>query len=201
MAKAPETKQKNRRYRKAKISEYRLRRVVEAFARELSAKETAAQTRLSETSVEAIFRKLRQRITEYPMVHLVPNPDEPPPARFIFNGQHRGVATQDIPFHEMDVITRILNAQNFSGFERLSAASPDHVKRAIALMKMKANGHRRYNIYEELAPQPGDTSPQTRPFDPLEYEPTSAILVNEMKSDPQQAYFVYLWKLLLDHPL
>lgn len=190
MTKAPETKQKNRRYRNAKISEYRLRRVVEAFARESSAKDTAATTRLSETSIEAIFRKLRQRVTDYPMVRLIPNPDEPPPARFIFNRQHRGVAEQDIPFHEMDVITRILNAQNFSGFERLSAANPDHVKRAIALMKMKANGHRRYNIYEELAPQPGDGEPKTRAFDPLDYEPTSAILVNEMKADPQQAYFV-----------
>ena len=201
MAKAPETEQKNRRYRNAKISERILRGVVLCFAQEMSAKATAAKKRLSQPTVESIFRKLRQRVAEYPMVRLIPNPDEPTPARFIFNRQHRGVAKQDIPFHEMDVLTRILNAQNFSGFERLSASNPDHVKRAIALMKMKANGHPRYNIYEELAAQPGDTSPRTRAFDPLEYKPTSAILVNEMKADPHHAYFVYLWKLLLDHPL
>lgn len=201
MAKAAETKAKNRRYRNAKISEYRLRRVVECFARDMAASEAAMNTKLSRPTVEAIYRRLRQRLADHPIVRFDLGPTPPPDTRAVINRQSQGVSSGQRPLHEIALLTRILNAQNLSGFERLSAGNPDHVKRAVALMKMKANGQRRYNVYEELARQPGEGTSRTRPFDPLEYEPTSAILINEMKADPHEAHFRYIWKLLLDHPL
>ena len=201
MAQAPPPKAKNRRYRGAKISEYRLRRVVECFARDMSAKDAAEATKLSKPSVEAIYRRLRERLSEHPIVRLIPGPEPSPAMRAIVNRKTQGVAEADHPLHEMATLTRILNAQHFAGFEALSAADPEHVAKAVRLMKMKANGNRRYNIFERFTPQPGDTAPRTRPFDPLRFEATSTILVNEMKADPHAAHFQYIWKLLLKHPL
>lgn len=152
-------------------------------------------------TVEAIYRRLRDRLAEHLIVQFDLGPMPPRDTIAVINRQTQGTAPQQLPLHEIALITSILNAQHFVGFERLSAANPDHVKRAAAMMKMKANGKRRYNIYEELAPQAGDTAPRTRPFDPLEYGDTSAILVNEMKADPHDAHFRYIWKLLLKHPL
>lgn len=201
MAQALARKPKNRRYRNAKISEHRLRRVVECFARDMTASDAATATKLSKPSVETIYRRLRERMSEHPIVRLIPGPTPSPAMRTVVNRKAAGVVEADHPLHEMAMITRILNAQHFAGFEELSAANPDHVAKAVRLMKMKANGSPRYNIYERLAAMPGDTAPRTQPFDPLTYEPSSAILVNEMKADPYAAHFRYLWTLLLKHPL
>lgn len=201
MAQVPASKAKSRRYRGAKISEHRLKRVVECFARDMNAKDAAEATRLSRPSVEAIYRRLRERLSQHPIVNLISSAEPSPAMRTIVNRKSQGVAEADHRLHEMAVLTRILNAQHFDGFEELSAADPEHVAKAVRLMKMKVNGRPRYHLHERLAARPGDTTLRTRPFDPLSLEPTSAILVNEVKADPHEAHFRYIWKLLLDHPL
>lgn len=67
-AKATEKTGKNRRYRNAKISEYRLRKVVECFARDMSVKDTAIATKLSRQSVDIIFTRLRERMRDHGLV-------------------------------------------------------------------------------------------------------------------------------------
>lgn len=202
MAQASAGKAKNRRYRGAKISEYKLRQVVTCFAKDMTAKDAAEATKLSKPSVEAIYRKLRERLSEHPIVRLIPSAEPSPAMRAIVNRKTGGVPEAAHPLHEMAMITRILNAQHFSGFEELSAANPDDVAKATRLMRMKfSDGRRRYNIYERLKPEPGEASPRTRPFDPMAYEATSAILVNEMKADPHEAHFQYIWKTLLRYPI
>lgn len=60
---------------------------------------------------------------------------------------------------------------------------------------------RRYKVIERFKPTPDETTPQTRPFAPLDYETTSTILINEIKLDRHEGFFRYLWGLLLRHPL
>jgi hypothetical protein len=201
MAKATEIKPKNPRYRGSKISEDKLRHIVRSFAADKTAKEAATTAKVSKPTAENIYRRLRERLVEHPIARFDLDPTPPPDTRAVINRQAQGVSPAQMPSHVIALLTGILNAQHFQGFERLSAGNPDHVKRAVALMKMKANSKRRYNIYEELALRPGETATQTRPFDPLDYEPTSGILVNEIKADPHDAHFRYIWKLLLKHPL
>ena len=56
--------QKNRRYRSSKISEYRLRRVVECMAKDMTVAETADATKLSRQAIDAIFMRIRTRSLE-----------------------------------------------------------------------------------------------------------------------------------------
>ena len=74
----PAVSQKNRRYRNAKISEYKLRRVVECFARNMTAKDAAQATRLSPDTINAIYLRLRERLADYGFINrrnLVRAPD------------------------------------------------------------------------------------------------------------------------------
>jgi transposase-like protein len=56
---------KNRYYRRSRISEKVLRRLIRAFAMDLTATNTAQLTGLSTRSVNAIFLKIRQRIAQH----------------------------------------------------------------------------------------------------------------------------------------
>lgn len=196
-----DTTQKNRRYRNAKISEYRLRRVVEGFARNMTVKETADATKLSRQAVDSIFMRLRERMRDFGLFKFVPNTDEPEPARYIFNPKHRGVPERYHALYAIETIHRVLCAQNLKGFEELSASNPAHVKKAIRLHGIRQNGLRRYAVIERLKPEPGERQPKTVPFSPLDFKETSTLLINERMLDPDTAFFRYLWGLLLRHPL
>lgn len=193
--------QKNRRYRNAKISEYRLRRVVECFAANMTVKDAVAATKLSAPSVDAIFMRLRERMRDYGLFRLEPNPGEPHPARHIFNRKHRGVPEHSQDLYAIETIHRVLCAQNLRGFEELSASNAAHVRRAIQLHGAKQEGKRRYTVFEKLALKPGQAEPEIRPFAPFDYETTSTLLINERMLSPETAFFRYLWQLLLRHPL
>ena len=196
------TPEKNRRYRNSKISEYRLRRLVECFARDMTVKDTAAATRLSRQAVDAIFMRLRQRMFDHGLVKFdFANSDEPQPARYVFNPKHRGVPERHHPLYAAEFLHRVLTAQNLKGFDELSAANPAHVKKAIRLSRLRQNGMRRYAVIERQTLKSGETEPKLIPFDPLDYEESSTILINERMLDPQTAFFRYLWSLLLRHPL
>lgn len=195
------TTQKNRRYRNAKISEYRLRRVIECFARNLTVKDTAAATRLSPQAVDAIFMRLRERMFHHGLVKFDLPKDQPSAAQVIFDRKHRGVPEKSHPFYTAEFVHRVLCEQNLPGFEELSAANPAHVKKATRLHGLRQNGMRRYVVIERFKPQPGETEPKIRPFAPLDFEEDSTILINERKLDPHTAFFRYLWGLLLRHPL
>lgn len=195
-----DTKQKNRRYRSAKISEYRLRRVVECFARDMTVKDTAETTRLSRPSIDAIFMRLRERMLHHGLVRFN-LPDAPSPAQAVFDRKHRGVPEKSHPLYTAEFVHRVLCAQRLDGFEELSAVNPDHIKRATRLHAHRQNGMRRYVVIEKLQPTPEKPEGWTRPFAPLLFEPTSSILINERKLDAHAGFFRYLWGLLLRHPL
>ena len=65
--KRPVQKQKNRRYRRAKISHYRFINLVECFAMDLSIKQAARRTRISERAVRDIYEGLRDRMVRHAM--------------------------------------------------------------------------------------------------------------------------------------
>lgn len=200
----PAVSQKNRRYRNAKISEYKLRRVVECFAQNMTAKDAALATKLSAETVSAIYLRLRERLADHGIINrrnLVRAPGSEPPDLGKHIADHRGVKAAHHELHEFEIINRIMAVQQFSGFEELSAANPAHVKRAIKLHNLKQNGIRRYSIIEKMALKPGQAEPDIRPFASFDFEKTSTLLVNEKKLDPQTAFFRFLWKMILNHPL
>ncbi len=200
----PVTLQKNRRYRNAKISEYKLRRVVECFARNMTAKDASTATRLSEPTVNAIYMRLRERLAEHGFINrhnLTRAPGAEPPDLNQHMSDRRGIKVSHHELFEFEAINRIMAAQQFSGFEELSASNPAHVKRAIRLHGLKQDGIRRYAVIEQLKPQAGDTEPNVRPFAPFDYEVSSTLLINERKLDSQTAFFRFIWKIILDHPL
>lgn len=199
-----ERKQKNRRYRNAKISEYRLRRVVECFARSMTAKDAARATRLSEPTVNAIYNRLRRHIALFGMINvgnLTRAPGEGPPQLGAFVAHHRGVVESQKDLHEFEVINRIMAAQRFQGFERLSASNPKHVDRARRLQLQGGERNPRYTVYEETRRRPGEPGSVTREFDLSILRKDSDILINERQNDPAAAFFRFLWQMLLRHPL
>lgn len=202
MAQSSVKKQKNRRYRNAKISEYRLRRVVDCFAKNMTVKATADATKLSRQSVDDIFHRLRERMFHHGLVRFdFKDNAEPHPVRYVVNQTHRGAPERHHDFHAAELIHRALTAQNLKGFEELSAANPAHVKKAIRLHLTRPGGYRRYAVIEQQTLKPGETEPLRIPFDPLDFEETSTLLINDRKPDPAEAFFRYLWGLLLRHPL
>ena len=193
--------QKNRRFRNAKISEYRLRRVVECFARDVTVRETAAETKLSRQSIDAIFMRIRERIFSHGLVRFDFSGDEPQPVRYVVNAKHRGAPEKYHHLYAAELIHRALTAQQIKGFEELQASNPAHIRRATKLHGMRQSGLRRYVVFERLRAEPGEAEGKVRPFAPLDFEETSTILINERMLDPHTAFFRYLWKLLLTHPL
>ena len=196
----PVLKTKNRRYRNSKISEYRLRRLVECFAREMTAKEAAAATKLSPQAINGIFMRLRERMLNHGLVKMQPHPNEPPAAQMVFDRKHRGVPEKYHDLYEAEFIHRVLTAQQFKGFEKLSASNPAHVEKARRVQASN-RGRLRYNVIEAMKPGPNEVTRRTRRFDPLGYDETSDILINEIQLDRHTAFFRYLWDLLLRVPL
>ena len=199
----PVKAQKNRRYRNAKISEHRLRRVVDCFARDMMAAETVKATRLSAPTVNLIFHRLRERMRDHGL--FIPNfaGDEPHPLATTFNPKHRGVPEHLHDLHAIERIHRVLCAQHLKGFERLPASDPKNVEKAVRLLRFDENqAVKRYQIWEALKKSDDSPeAPETRPFDPEVVRPDSGILINERHLSPEDAYFTYLWALLLRYPL
>jgi hypothetical protein len=194
-------KPKNRRYRNAKISEYKLRRVVECFARDMTAKDTAAATKLTPQAVDAIFMRLRERMFTNGLVKFDLPEGEPSAAQVIFDKKHRGVPDKSHPYYTVEFVHRVLKAQRLTGFEELDAGNPEHVKKATRLHAARRNGFRQYVVLERLKPTPEKPDGETVPFSPLDYREDSTILINERALDAHDNFFRYLWGLLLRHPL
>ena len=195
--------QKNRRYRNAKISEHRLRRVVDCFARNMTAKASAEATKLSQPTIEGIFHRLREKLRDHGRTQFNFAPGTNHPARHIFNKTYRGTPEELQELFAIETITRILFAQNFRGFERLDASVPANVEKARRLIAYN-NSHKavRYRVWEELNEAPLETGAKpTRPFNPHSFRTDSAILINEVHASPEDAFFAWLWKMLLHHPL
>ena len=196
-------KHKNRRYRGAKISEYRLKRVVTCFACNLSPKQTAEATKLSPPAVEAIFQRLRERMLHHGLVRFNFESGDPLPARPDLKPGLRSMPEQSRPLYAAEAIHRVLCAQHLKGFERLPAADPasvDKVKQRLAYNHNQK--FKRYRVWEELNEPPLPTGAKpTRPFNPYNFKADSQILINEAHASPQDAFFTYLWGLLLRHPL
>lgn len=57
-------KQLNRYYRRAKISERKMRQIIKYFALDLTARKTALLTNLTRKSVNRIYLKIRKRVAD-----------------------------------------------------------------------------------------------------------------------------------------
>jgi len=196
----PEKKQKNRRYRGAKISEYRLRKLVICFAKGLSIKDAAATCNFSEPTVRDIYMRLRQHLFDHGFMRVSRRDDQSNmPARAIFARKHRGVPQKYAHLFESEVLHRIYFTKNGHSVRRFSAKRPDDMK---ALQKFI--NYNKLNPKYELIEIVGKTetgSLITRPFDPADYKDTSVIVVNEINMQPYEIFFRYLWGMLLQHPL
>lgn len=123
------------------------------------ARSRAEASRLSEPAVNTIYMKLREHIAEFGMINrsnLTRAPGEGPAQLGAFVAHHRGVVESHKDLHEFEVINRIMAAQRFQGFERLSASDPKHVDRARRLQLQGGERNPRYNVLEVTKPRPGE---------------------------------------------
>ena len=176
---------------------------MECFARDMTAAETVKATKLSAPTVNLIFHRLRERMRDHGLFIPQFGGGEEHPLKEVFNPKHRGVPEHLHDLHAIERIHRILCAQHLKGFERLPASDPKNVEKAIRLLRFDGmQPKRRYQIWEAFRQAEGDTgAPETRPFDPRHIRKDSDILINELHASPQEAFFVYLWKLLLENPI
>lgn len=199
----PAKAQKNRRYRNAKISEHRLRRVVECFAWDMTAAETVKATKLSAPTVNLIFHRLRERMRDHGLFVAQFEEGTKHPLAAVFNPKHRGVPEHMHDLHAIERIHRILCAQHLKGFQRLSASEPRNLEKATRLQRSEDwRKVKRYNIMEAFRQPESDASaPVTCDFDPARVQQNSDIIINELQARPEDAFFVYLWALLIRTPL
>lgn len=194
---------KNRRYRNAKISEHRLGRVVRCFAVGKSAKETATITRLSEPAVEALFMKLREKLLNVGGLkwETPPATTEHPAAAVLYNKTYRGVPIENSRLFENETLFRFIMSTHYRRVLRLDASKAADRAKAERLYLSDSAG-KRYRFFELLSPGPGEADPaNTREYIPGNTRPTSVILVNELQREPGQAFFQFIWQLLLKSPL
>jgi hypothetical protein len=205
----PKTKQKNRRYRNAKISEYIFKKVVLGFAKRQTAGLTAKQTKISEPAVSAIYWRLREHLKRYPifefgqMIEAQLQSTEPNNIKVWHDKVHYGGASRDQePLLSIELLTRAVMGNNFRYVERLKASNPKQLDKAKRLYAIR-QPFRRYSVIEILKPGTPDelADHNIRPFSPTDYKLTSDLLINELKVDKDAAFFRYLWQLLLKHPL
>ena len=194
-----EKSQKNRRYRNAKISEYRLKRLVECFAQDLTVKDTAARTRISEPSVRHIFMRLRQHLFDYGFMRVQKRGDGPMPARIIFAKKHRGVPEKFAELFECELLHRVYFTKNGRSVRRFAASNAEDMK-ALKKFVNYNTLNPKYEIIELLKEGKGGPS-ETRPFDPMDYQSSSVIVINELNIQPHTVFFRYIWASLLKHPL
>ncbi|QDH35553.1 hypothetical protein [Porphyrobacter sp. YT40] len=194
-------KQKNRRYRNAKISEHRLKRVVECFAANLTVKEAAQRTKLSEPAIASIYMRLRLKLKTNGMFTFDIAKETHRPGQAIWGKVNRGAPEQHKELHEIELISRIVAAHKFSYVEKLSPSDPQQWER---LTKLYLSDRRlqRYNFIEVLPEGLTDRDGENqRPFDPMDVHMNSTVIINEKMADPNAAFFRYLWQLLLKSPL
>lgn len=195
-----EIKQKNRRYRGAKFSEYRLRKLVACFAKGMPIKEAAQACNFSEPTVRDIYMRLRQHLFDYGFMRVSRRDDDSNmPARFIFARKHRGVPEKYAHLFESEVLHRIYFTKNGRSVRRFAANKPGDME---ALQKFinynKINP--KYDIIE-LIKSAEAGKPTSRPFELADYKDTSVIVINERNIEPHEVLFRYIWKMLLKHPL
>ena len=193
--------QKNRRYRNAKISEYKFRRVIECFAHDLTVRDAALKTNLSEPAIANIYMMVRMKLKTNGMFKFDIADEKNRPAQAIWGPKHRGAPEAHKELHEIEAIHRIVAAHNFRYVEKLAVSVPDQWERAKRLyLSDRKTG--KLNFFEML-PEGTLTreGEKQQVFDPSDVNPNSVILVNEKMVNPHYAFFRYLWQLLLKSPL
>ena len=194
-------KQKNRRDRNAKISEYRFRRVIQGFAEEWGVRKTAEKTKLSEPAVAAIFMRVRMKLKTNGMFTFDIAHETDRPAQAIWGPKHRGAPEAHKELHEIETITRIVASHNFRYVEKLAVSDDKQWDRVMRLY-LADRSINRLNFFEMLPDGTlSDEGEKQRMFDPSDVNPKSTIIVNEKMANPHFAFFRYLWRLLLKSPL
>jgi len=192
---------KNRRARGAKFSEYRLKKLVTAFARDLTAKDTAAQTGFSEPTVRKHFMTIRQRIYDHGFMRVNKRDGTHMPARWVFAKKHRGVPEKYAHLYEAEFLHRVFATKKMQSVRRLSPTNPQDMKTVRSLVRYnKATS--KYDIievFDEKTLKAG--AAKSRPYDPSDCKTTSTIVINERNLNPHEAFFRFIWALLLKHPL
>ncbi len=196
-----DTKPKNRRYRGSKISEYKLRRVVECFAKNMTVKDTAKTTRISPQSINAIFMRIRERMRDHGLFRFNKTDPNHAPAKAIFGRKHRGVPTKYDELYEIEFIHRVLCEQQPKGFQKLSASKDEDIAKARRLHAAGKKSGRHVVIEVQNVKQGEGPRRVSGQFDPLDFKEDSELIVNERHMDPEGNFFRYLWALLLRHPL
>lgn len=195
-------KQKNRRYTGAKISEYKLKKLVLGFAENKTVKETTETTKISEPTVRDIFMRIREHLHLYGFIRVNRRDvSGNMPARIIFAKKHRGVPEKYAVLFETEFLHRAFFTKNTKAFKKFSASKEEDLKTVQKYFNYnKLND--KYDIIEVLVDLKEDgKGRQTRAFDPMDFKKTSDIVINERNISPSDAFFNYIWELLLKHPL
>jgi hypothetical protein len=194
-------KQKNRRYRNAKISEYKLKKVIWFFAHNLSVREAAKRIKLSEPTIANIYMRMRMKLKTNGMFNFQIADAKDRPAQAIWGPKHRGAPEAHKELHEIETVHRIVAAHNFRYVEKLAVADPKQWERALQIY-LSDRKVGRYNLFEMLPEGTlTEEGEKQRQFDPSDVYPNSIILINEKMVDPHAAFFRYVWQLLLKSPL
>jgi len=196
-----DSKQKNRRSRNAKISEYKLKKLVTCFAKDMTVKDTIAATKLSEPTVRDYFMDIRRRIHDHGfMPPIKRSGDNKMPARIVFQKKHRGVPEKYAHHYEAEFLHRVFTSRNLKTVHKFAASDEAELKKVQKFIRYNKLEDK-YNIIEMLKPAESGKAAKKREFDPVDYERTSTILINERKVDPHEAFFRFIWALLLKYPL
>jgi len=122
------------------------------------------------------------------------------PARIIFAKKHRGVPEKYAHLYEAEFLHRVFATKNAKVVKRFSAAKEDNLKEVRKFINYnKVND--KYDIIEMLESGGSGQQSKTRPLDPMDFKRTSTILINERNIDPHDAFFRFIWALLLKFPL
>jgi hypothetical protein len=197
-----EYKQKNRRCRGAKFSEYRLEQLVRCFAEDMTVREASATTGFSEPTVRTHFMRLRQHLFDYGFMRVARAPSENHiPARIIFAKKHRGVPEKYAHLYESEFLHRAFFTKNAKMVKRFSANNKTHIE-AVRKFVNYNRSIKKYDILEVMNNTKGENgSPEICEFDIMDFERDSYILVNEININPSEAFFRYIWGMLLKVPL
>lgn len=197
----PKNTQKNRRCRDAKFSEYKLRLLVLAFAKNKTAADTAKQLHLSEPTIRHRFMQIRQLLYDHGPMRMNPEGAKDRPAKYIYARQYRGVKEKYAHLYEMEVLNRIFATKNVNSVHRYDASNEYQMK---IVMKFVRYNHmnERYDITEMLYDANKSVAErEKRPFELSDYRSSSTIIVNERNISPTESFFRVMWALLLKHPL
>lgn len=146
----PAAKPKNRRARNAKISEYRLRKLVLAFAQDMTVRDAAKKTGLSEPTVRQHFMTLRQRLYDHGFLRVNRREGDRMPARIIFAKKHRGVPERYAHLYEAEFLNRAFATKNVRRVWKFAASNAhemEKLKTFVAYNKLND----KYDIIEALA--------------------------------------------------